>query len=55
MSPSEEKRILFCASDRLIRSFVAVQVMVFVSGCWESQPDLWGFGVSFLLCFVTCE
>jgi hypothetical protein len=38
--PSEVKRMLFCVKERRIRSFVAGQVMAFVRGWEESQPDL---------------
>ena len=48
MRPSEEKMISFWASERRIRSFVAGQLMAFVRGWGESQPDLvWG-----LVCFL---
>lgn len=43
MRPSEENRMLFWTMERRMRSFVAVQVMTFVSGCDESHPDLLKF------------
>jgi hypothetical protein len=39
VSPSEEKRTSFWLRERWIRSFVAGQVIVFVRGYGESQPD----------------
>lgn len=48
MRPSEEKRTSFWVRERRIRSLVAGQVMVFVRGWEESQPDLGGKLVLFV-------
>lgn len=41
------KRMLFWAKERLIKSFVAGQVIAFVSGWEETHPELWDGLISY--------